>query len=72
MESRTSEGRLGAHERKLRALELRKEGRSFPAIAELLGYAGPSGAYRAVTRSVRSAWASTSSPAVCMTAIGWY
>ena len=47
-ESKTSKRRLKATERHLEALELRKQGKSFPAIAEALGYRGPSGAYKAV------------------------
>jgi hypothetical protein len=52
-EPRTSENRLAAHDRKLRALELRKHAMTYPEIARELGYAGPSGAYQAVIGALR-------------------
>lgn len=52
-ESKTSVRRLAAAERERRALELRKSGASFPAIARTLGYAHPSGAYRSVMAGLR-------------------
>ena len=47
-ESKTSKRRLKARERWLAALELRKQGLTFEAIAGALGYAGESAAYKAV------------------------
>ena len=52
-ESKTSEKRLAAAERQRQALELRKAGVGFEAIAERLGYAGPSGAYQAVMAALK-------------------
>ena len=43
-------GVVQAHERQLQALELRKAGATYQAIAEQLGYAGRQGAYKAVER----------------------
>jgi len=43
---------LAAHTRQLRALALRKRGTSYDAIAAALGYAGKSGAYKAVARAL--------------------
>ena len=45
---RNQDQSIRAHERQLQALELRKAGASYEAIAERLGYADRSGAYRAV------------------------
>ena len=48
---RNQDQSIRAHERQLQALELRKAGASYEAIAERLGYAADrSGAYRAVER----------------------
>jgi len=47
-EPRTSERRLKALEKQRQALELRKAGADFRQIAQKLGYAGPSGAHKAV------------------------
>lgn len=47
-ESMTSEKRLVELDKQRRALELRKAGLGFEAIARRLGYRGPSGAYYAV------------------------
>jgi hypothetical protein len=51
-ESKTSERRLTAHDRRLAALELRKQGKSFAAIAETLGCA-VSNAYKMVMTALR-------------------
>ena len=45
--------KLASHERKLQALELRKAGASFQAIADRLGYRSASGAYAAVKAALR-------------------
>ena len=47
-ESKTSKRRLAARDRWLAALELRKKGQTFEAIADALGYAGAAAAYKAV------------------------
>ena len=47
-ESKTSKRRIAAVEKQVKALELRKAGVTFEEIAKTLGYAGPSGAFRAV------------------------
>jgi hypothetical protein len=47
-ESKTSVRRLEAVEKQLKALELRKAGKTFLAIAGELGYASQSGAFKAV------------------------
>jgi hypothetical protein len=47
-EPRTSERRLSAAERQVEALRLRAAGEGFDAIASVLGYAGRSGAHKAV------------------------
>ncbi len=46
--SKASANRIAAAERQARALELRKAGLGYAAIARQLGYAGPSGAYKAI------------------------
>src|SRR5690242_13329188 len=53
-ESKTSKRRLTAADRQLKALELRKAGKSYPAIAAELGWAGPSGAYRSVSMALKN------------------
>jgi hypothetical protein len=45
--------KIASHERKLQALELRKAGASYQAIAEQLGYSGASGAFAAVKAALR-------------------
>ena len=45
---------LTSHERKLRALDLRKAGATYQMIADQLGYGGPSGAYKAVTSALKA------------------
>jgi hypothetical protein len=45
--------RVKAHDRHLRALELRKAGATYQAIAEQLGYAQAKGAYKAVTSALK-------------------
>ena len=45
--------KLASHERKLQALELRKAGASYAAIAEQLGYRSASGAFAAVRAALR-------------------
>src|SRR6266542_3076396 len=52
-EHKTSERFLAAHDRQLRALELRKKGRDYRYIATSLEYAGPSGAYQAVMTALK-------------------
>lgn len=47
-ESSTSPRRLAAVERQAEALQLRKQGQSYDEIAEALGYADKTGAYKAV------------------------
>jgi hypothetical protein len=44
-----------AHERMMRAVELRKHGATFDSIARTVGYASASGAYNAVMRVLRNA-----------------
>jgi len=53
-ESKASEKRIAAAERQARALGLRKAGLGYAAIAHQLGYAGPSGAYRAIMTALRA------------------
>jgi hypothetical protein len=43
-----------AHERHLRALELRKAGATYRVIAEQLGYADPKGAHKAVASALKA------------------
>ena len=45
--------RVAAHTRQLQALELRKAGATYQAIAEQLGYAHAKGAYKAVTSALK-------------------
>jgi hypothetical protein len=45
---------IASHDRKLQALELRKAGATFQAIADKLGYRGPSGAHKAVVSALRA------------------
>ncbi len=52
-ESKTSKRNLEALDRQVAALELRKQGVSFIAIAKKLGYSGPAGAYRAVMTAIQ-------------------
>ena len=54
-ESKTSQNRLAAAEKHRQALELRRGGATFAEIAAMLGYEGPSGAYRAVMGALRRA-----------------
>ena len=51
-ESKASEKRIAAAERRARALELRKAGFGYAMIARQLGYAGPSGAYKAIATAL--------------------
>jgi len=53
-EPKTSEKRIAAVERQGRALELRKAGLGYAAIARQLGYAGPSGAHKAIMGALRA------------------
>jgi len=53
-ESKASEKRIAAAERAASALELRKGGLGFAAIARQLGYAGPSGAYQAIMAALHA------------------
>lgn len=52
-ESKTSKRRLKARERWLAALELRKKGRTFEAIAQELGYSDAASAYNAVMSALK-------------------
>lgn len=52
MDSQTR--RLQAHERHLQALELRKAGATYKAIADQLGYASPKGAHKAVRSALKA------------------
>lgn len=52
-ESKTSVNRIEAVERQRQAVELRKAGLGYEAIAQQLGYAGPSGAYKAIQSALR-------------------
>lgn len=52
-ESKTSERRLKAHEKQIRALELRKEGYTFKQIGKKLGYRSLSGPYDAVMKALK-------------------
>ena len=54
-ESKTSERRLIAHDREIRALELRRQAKSYPEIARELGYRSVSGAYDAVMGALHHA-----------------
>ena len=45
--------KVASHERKLQALELRKAGATYRAIAEQLGYRSVSGAYKAVATALK-------------------
>ena len=46
--------RINAHDRHLKALELRKAGATYRAIAEQLGYAQPRGAHKAVSSALKA------------------
>jgi hypothetical protein len=50
----TSKRRLAAAERQRQALELKKAGADYRTIAERVGYAGPAGAYKAVTTALKA------------------
>lgn len=52
-EHRTSQRRLNAAERQVQALELRKSGMTYDAIAQRLGYANHAGARKAVESALR-------------------
>lgn len=52
-ESKTSKRRLEARERWIAALELRKKGLTFDAIAQELGYAGRQQSYTAVMKALK-------------------
>jgi len=52
MDSQT--GRVKAHDRHLQALELRKAGATYQAIAHQLGYASPRGAHKAVASALKA------------------
>ena len=52
MDSQTR--RVQAHARHLQALELRKAGATYQAIADQLGYAQAKGAYKAVTSALKA------------------
>jgi hypothetical protein len=52
-ETRGKKNRALATERQQRALELHKAGVGYQAIADRLGYAGPSGAYKAVEAALQ-------------------
>ena len=44
---------IESYEKDQRALELRKEGRTYESISEQLGYSTPSASYKAVMRRLR-------------------
>ncbi len=52
-ESKTGVRRLSALDRQMQALDLRKSGASFAAIAQALNYASPSGAHKAVMSAIK-------------------
>ena len=52
-ESKTSIRRLAAIAKQQQALELRKAGVSYVAIADTLGYSGPSGAFNAIQSALK-------------------
>jgi hypothetical protein len=52
-ESKTSKRRLVAINRQWQALEMRKAGVPFDAIARQLGYGGPAGAFKAVESAIQ-------------------
>ena len=51
--TKASEKALTAIERQIHAVELRKQGCGFQEIADRLGYAGPSGAHKAVMSALK-------------------
>jgi len=53
-ESKASANRISAAERQVQALALRKAGIGYAAIARQLGYAGPSGAYKAIMTALHA------------------
>lgn len=53
-ESKTSEQRIAAVERHRQALELRKAGLSYRAIADQLGYSSVSGCYKAIRAALHA------------------
>ena len=53
-EREASEKRIAAVERQARAINLRKAGAGYEVIARELGYAGPSGAHKAVATALRA------------------
>lgn len=53
-EHKASEKRIAAAERQAQAINLRKAGVGYAAIARQLGYAGPSGAYQAVMTALHA------------------
>lgn len=55
MANNTSPAKLNKREKHNKALELRKAGASYEAIAKSLGYAGPSGAKHAVEKALERA-----------------
>ena len=48
-------GRVNTRARQLEALRLRSQGKDFRTIASELGYAGPSGAHKSVTKALQDA-----------------
>lgn len=53
-ETKASENRLSANARQKQALELRMAGYGYEAIAERLGYGGPSGAFKAIQSAMKA------------------
>jgi hypothetical protein len=53
-ESKGRKNRVAAADRQRRALELRAAGAGFASIARQLGYAGPSGAFKAVSAGLNA------------------
>lgn len=52
-EHKTSERRLSALDKRIKALELKREGKGYREIAKEVGYRGPSGAHQAVMTALQ-------------------
>lgn len=52
-ESKTSAKRIAAVGKQLKALELRKAGATYQQIADAIGYASPTGAYKAILSALK-------------------
>jgi hypothetical protein len=64
--SKTSPARLAVVEKQCQALELRKAGRTYAAIAQELGYCSPSGAEKAVRVAIRKILAEPGEEVIAM------